>query len=275
MSMSGDSKYATYVKWVKNYTHRTNKVNKRVTIHHQAGSSTPEALANMFNGSRQASSNYGISVKGEISQMVRESDQAWTSGGQATKYVPYPGKGGQNDGMAVTIEVANCKGAPNWEISQATYDALVLLCADICIRNNIVPSYTGDIRGTFTEHKMFAATACPGPTIHNYLVSGKLISDIKAKMQELGSEVKEEVPVQDTKPVSGTMYKIQLGAYSRKGNADKQIEKLKSKGISAIIVQEGNLYKVQIDGMTDKHTANAYLQVVKSKGFKDAIIKEY
>ena len=83
---------------------------------------------------------------------VNESDRAWTSSSSA------------NDGQAVTIEVANCKGAPNWEVSDKAYAALLDLVEDICRRNNIKElNYTGDKSGNLTHHNMFAATTCPGP----------------------------------------------------------------------------------------------------------------
>lgn len=194
MITGADSSLVGYLKFVKNYTPMSNKVNKKITIHHQAGRNTPEQLANMFNGSRQASSQYGISNDGVISQMVREKDRAWTSGGKATKYVKYPNQGPANDCEAITIEVANSTFDPTWEISDKAYKALINLCADICIRNNIVPSYDGTNTATFTEHQMFAATACPGPYIHSKMP--QIVADVKIKMQELGK------PAADPKPSS-------------------------------------------------------------------------
>lgn len=199
VTTGADSSLATYVKWVKNYTPMTNKINKKITIHHQAGNHSPEALANMFNGDRQASSNYGISSDGVISQMVHEKDRAWTSGGKATKYVKYPNQGPDNDRQAVTIEVANCKFEPNWEISDKAYKALIDLCADICIRNKITPSYDGTNNATFTEHQMFAATACPGPYIHSKM--DQIVADVKIRMQELGKPAAEPKP-SSIKPTS-------------------------------------------------------------------------
>lgn len=186
MIAGADSQLVEYLFWVKNYTPMTNKINKKITIHHQAGQHSPEKLAQMFNGDRQASSNYGISNDGVISQMVREKDRAWTSGGQATKYVKYPNQGPANDREAITIEVANSTFEPNWEISDKAYKALINLCADICIRNNITPSYDGTNNATFTEHQMFAATACPGPYIHARM--NQIVADVAAKIKEMGGK---------------------------------------------------------------------------------------
>lgn len=268
--MSADSKLVSYVFWVKNYTHMENKVNKRVTIHHQAGSNSPQKIAQMFNGERKASSNYAIANDGTISQMVKESDKAWTSGGQATKYVRYPGKGGENDAQAVTIEVANSKGAPTWEISAEAWKSLIKLCADICIRNNIKPSYTGDNNGTFTLHNFYAATACPGRYIQDHMP--QIVEEVKAEIQR-----QKSAGVTTTTPATATpavLYKVQTGAFTREANARKQSAALYKANIQNVVKKEGKFYKVQVGAYRVKSNAEEMLQNVKKLGFKDAYIKE-
>ena len=77
---------------------------------------------------------------------------------------------------AITIEVANNSGAPNWTISQQALNSLLLLCADICRRNNIKALVWSANKSdrinhkngcNMTMHKDFAATACPGPFIES------------------------------------------------------------------------------------------------------------
>ena len=70
-----------------------------------------------------------------------------------------------------------------------------------------------------------------------------------------------------------TMYKIQIGAYREKGNAQKMASKLKKAGVNAVIVKDGGLYKVQCGAFTDKANADKRLAQVKKKGFSNAIIK--
>ena len=72
-----------------------------------------------------------------------------------------------NDNRAVNIEVANCATGGDWPVSSAAYNRLIDLCVDICQRNGIKAlNYTGDADGNLTEHRMFMATACPGPYLH-------------------------------------------------------------------------------------------------------------
>lgn len=142
-----------------------------ITIHMMAAVWSAESCGVWFrDGTRNASSNYGIGNDGKIMCYVPEEHAAWTSSSW------------ENDNRRITIEVGNSAYGGNWPISDAAYKSLVRLCADICNRYGIVPNYNGTSGASFTEHKMFSSTSCPGPYIHNLLASGKIISDIKAAM---------------------------------------------------------------------------------------------
>lgn len=151
------SELSTYCVKSPSKSKRTEKITK-ITIHHMAGCLTADACASIFaNPRRCASSNYIIGKNGEIKCCVDEEFRAWTSGSN------------WNDQRAITIEVANCKGAPNWEISDEVMNSLIELCADICRRYCIVPFFTGDKNGSLTFHYMFQATECPGRYIKNHV----------------------------------------------------------------------------------------------------------
>ena len=143
----------------------------RVTIHEMAAVWSAERCGLFFrDGTQNASSNYGIGNDGDIICYVEEQNAAWTSANW------------DNDNRAITIEVSNSFMGGDWPISGAAYESLVALCADICKRYGIMPEYNGTPYASFTEHKMFYPTACPGPYIHELLESGELINDIKAAM---------------------------------------------------------------------------------------------
>ena len=144
---------------------RQNKVSK-ITIHHMAGNMGARACANMHkNGS--ASANYYIGSDGAICSGVAENRRAWTS------------SSGANDHQAITMEVANNAGAPNWTISDAAYNSMIALCRDICSRYGISPHFDGSTGASLTAHYMFASTACPGPYIKGKLKNGEIENDIK------------------------------------------------------------------------------------------------
>lgn len=125
-----------------------------ITIHHCASILTIDALGALWQREgRKGSSHYGVSET-NIGQYVHESDVAWTNGNWEANC------------RAVTIETSNGGGAPEWPVSDTTFQTLVTLVADIARRNGLGKLVKGK---NLTWHSMYAATACPGP----YL-SGKL-----------------------------------------------------------------------------------------------------
>ena len=136
------------------YSDRNGQRITKITIHHAAGILTGEQLANIFKVERRcASCNYAIGKDGDIVGVVPEEKRAWTSGSR------------WNDEQAITIEVSNIKGKPGWEVSEASMNALIKLCADICRRYAIVPYFDTTKNASMTFHYMFQATECPGPYI--------------------------------------------------------------------------------------------------------------
>lgn len=156
-STMSNSPLVNYVKISPNKTSPRNNKIKKITIHHMAGNLSVETCGNVFAPtSRQASSNYGIGSDGRVGMYVEEKDRAWTS------------SNADNDNQAVTIEVANNGGAPNWPVSDKAMAKLIELCVDICERNGIEKlNFTGDKSGNLTMHKYFAKTACPGPYLES------------------------------------------------------------------------------------------------------------
>ena len=207
-----NSSLVSYTKLSPKCSTRTDKITK-ITIHHTAVVNASLAgLGNGFaNPAAQASANYGIDCNGNIGMFVEENNRAWTSSNR------------DNDNRAVTIEVANSSGAPNWQVSDKALSALIDLCVDICKRNGIPRlNFTGDASGNLTMHCYFAATACPGP----YL---------KSKFGYIAEEVNKrlEKPTGDKK-----LYKVQVGAYSVKANAEAMLSKLQAAGFDGFIKQE-------------------------------------
>lgn len=124
----------------------------KFTPHHMAGKLTGAQCARLFqNSGRGASSNYCIGYDGEIVCSVEEEDRAWTSSSRT------------NDFQAITVEVANSTGAPEWKVSDAAWNSLVKLAVDVCKRYNFRLTYDGTPNGSLTRHNMFANTSCPGP----------------------------------------------------------------------------------------------------------------
>ena len=207
-----NSSLVSYTKLSPNCSTRTDKITK-ITIHHTAVVNASLAgLGNGFaNPAAQASANYGIDCNGNIGMFVEEKNRAWTSSNR------------DNDNRAVTIEVANSSGAPNWQVSDKALSALIDLCVDICKRNGIPRlNYDGTKNGSLTLHEMFAATLCPGPYI-------------KSKIKYICDEVNKRLVPSISKPSSGVMYQVVTGSFSVKANAEKRVAELKAKGFDSFV----------------------------------------
>src|SRR5690625_4013801 len=66
---------------------------------------------------------------------------------------------------------------------------------------------------------------------------------------------------------TGKLYKVQIGAYKQKKNADAQARRAKDKGFDQYIVKEKGLYKVQIGAFSKKSNANVLADKAKKAGF--------
>lgn len=71
---------------------------------------------------------------------------------------------------------------------------------------------------------------------------------------------------------SGQIFRVQVGAFTVKANADKFMNDLKTKGFSGFITQVGNLYKVQVGAFSVKSNADKLLSDLKAKGFNGFIV---
>lgn len=150
-----NSNLAKYIHLVGNYNDRQGNGVSRIIIHHMVGNLSLETLGRVME-SRESSATYGIDVNGNIGRYVDEAYRPWTSSSW------------EADKCAVTIEVANNSDAPDWTVSDASMNALIELCADICKRNGIAKlNYTGDKSGNLHMHKWYASTACPGPYLES------------------------------------------------------------------------------------------------------------
>lgn len=209
-----NSPLVTYTHLSKHYASPREAKIDTITIHHAAVvKASLKGLGNGFNTSRVASSNYGIDNDGNIGMFVEEKNRAATSSNKA------------NDARAVTIEVVNSSGAPDWKISDKAMEALIRLCVDICQRNGIKRlNFTGDKTGNLTMHKYFAATACPGP----YLES---------KYPYIAQEVNSRLEATSAPTKGDKFYRVQVGAFREKANAQKLLADLKAKGFEGIITE--------------------------------------
>lgn len=244
----------SYTSHQKRNRPRNNKILK-ITPHHCAGNMTFAGMKKEIDrADRQMSCNYFIQTDGKIYLFVDESDRSWCSFSPA------------NDHQAITIEVANDGGAPNWHVSDKALAALIDLCADICQRNGIPAlNFTGNASGNLTQHNYFTSTACPGP----YL---------KSKFQYIADEVNRrlggdtDIPTPEVPAVPDGLFRVQVGAFFQKANAETFMQQVKAKGFDAFIIQVGGYYKVQLGAFSNKQNAVNYAETVKKAGYQAFVV---
>ena len=70
-----------------------------------------------------------------------------------------------------------------------------------------------------------------------------------------------------TSPTEGTLYRVQVGAYKNKTNADAQLAHVKATGFDTYMVQIGGLYKIQVGAYREKTNADNMMTKLKAAGF--------
>lgn len=208
-----NSPLVSYTKISPNSNNPRNHKIDTITIHHVAGNLSIESLgAGFADPNRQASSNYGIGSDGRIGMFVEEANRSWCSSSR------------ENDHRAITIEVANDSGSPNWHVSDKAIESLIALCVDICQRNGIAKlNFTGDKTGNVTLHKYFASTLCPGPYLESKIPY--IVEQVNKKLGAVSTTTGTNTATSE-KP----LYRVQVGAYSVKSNAEAMLKKVKAAG---------------------------------------------
>lgn len=219
-----NSPLVSYTKISPNRTSPRNHAIDTITIHCVVGQVTVERLGEIFaNPLRRASSNYGIGKDGRVGMYCPESDRSWCSSNKV------------NDHRAITIEVASDTTHP-YAVTDAAFESLIKLCADICRRNGIKRlvwstnknDRVNHLNGcNLTVHRDFAAKSCPGDYLYNR--HGEIAERVNAILggkEELKEETKEE---------TNTLYRVQVGAFSKKSNANAMLNRLKAAGFDGFV----------------------------------------
>lgn len=158
-----NSPLVTYKKLSRHHSGKRNHAIDTITIHCIVGQWTAKQGCDYFyNTDREASCNYVVGKDGSIGLCVDEANRSWCS------------SSGVNDHRAVTIEVASDVEHP-YAVTDAAYNALIKLVADICKRNGIKKllwkgdkSLIGKVdQQNMTVHRWFANKSCPGDYLYN------------------------------------------------------------------------------------------------------------
>lgn len=152
----GNSILVDFIRISPNSVGRGRKI-ESIVIHMMANDQSIEACAAYFAMRKaKASATYVIGSDGRVGLCVPESRRPMTTGNWNV------------DDGAITIEVANDTGKPDYHVSDKAMEKLILLCADICKRNKFKLNFTGDVTGNLLMHKWYGSgTSCPGPFLES------------------------------------------------------------------------------------------------------------
>ena len=230
-----NSTLAGYTRITKNRTSPRNHKIDTITIHCYVGQVTAKQGCDYFaTTDRECSANYVVGKDGSIGNSVKEKDRSWCSSNEA------------NDQRAVTIEVASDTKHP-YAVTDKAYAALLDLVTDICRRNGIKKLVWSTKKSdrvnhkngcNMTVHRDYANKACPGDYLYNR--HGAIAAEVNKRLG--ASTAEPEKPSTG----SGTLYKVQTGAFKQKSNAQALEKKLKAAGFDTYVVNTGGYYKVQV-----------------------------
>ncbi len=186
-----------------------------ITIHCVVGQCDVEPLGELFQ-TKAASSNYGIGKDGRIAMYVEEKDRSYCSSSAA------------NDNRAITIECASDTKEP-FAVNEKVYAALIDLLVDVCKRNDIKKllwcadkSLIGQVdKQNMTVHRWFhSGKSCPGTYLYE-------------RMGQIADDVNKRLGVAE----NAKLYRVQIGAFSSKANAENYLEKAQKAGFDGFIVE--------------------------------------
>lgn len=196
-----NSSLVTYKKITSHKTSPRTHAIDTITIHCIVGQWTAKKGCDYFASTdRECSANYVVGKDGSIGLSVDEADRSWCSSNKV------------NDHRAITIEVASDTTHP-YAVTDAAYNALIKLVADICQRNGIKKlvwstnknDRVNHLNGcNMTVHRDFANKSCPGEYL--YSRHGEIAAKVNAILNAAGEKEQESTPVTSDTDTTATIW---------------------------------------------------------------------
>jgi N-acetylmuramoyl-L-alanine amidase CwlA len=207
-----------------------------IVVHNTANdASAKNEIAYMIGNNNQVSFHYAVDDK-QIVQGIPENRNAWHAG---------DGGSGKGNRYGLSIEICYSKSGGSRFIEAEKLAAKF-------IASKLKEKGWGIDK--VTKHQDYSGKYCP----HRTLDMG---------WQRFLNMVKAELDALNGSSSSGTLYKVQTGAFKVKSNADKLAAELKKKGFDTYIVQADGLFKVQVGAYSIKANADAMAAKLKAAGY--------
>ena len=171
----------------------------RIVVHNTANdASASNEIAYMISNNNEVSFHYAVDDK-EVVQGIPENRNAWHSG---------DGENGKGNREGVAIEICYSKSGGD-RFAQAEKNAVELIV-------DILKRYGWGI-DKVTKHQDYSGKYCPHRTLDNGW--DRFIKMIEARL-------------------NNKLYRVQVGAFANRANAEKLVKELKAKGYSAFITDK-------------------------------------
>lgn len=223
---TGKYYYAEEDRWVNKWSTRPEGDIIGLAVHHWASTSMA-GFDRLVTSSDPASANYLILNSGSLIGSVDERLRAWTSGSP------------ERDNHRVTVEIQNQMAGPSWRISDAAYDTLVRLFADVADYHDFDPIRT-NIKG---HQELGASTACPGP----YLLPR--LDDVARQAAALGGQPARPSNPKPVNPFNPENDKLEADGIWGKDTSAKAQAVLGTK-VDGIISNQTSAWKADNPGLT-------------------------
>lgn len=161
------------------------------------------------------------------------------------------------------------------EMAKRTYEVAVELFAMLCKEYNLDPLADGVIISHNEGRLRGVASGHTDPEhLWTQLKTGYTMNGFR---QAVKAAMEGDSAGNETAPGNSesTLYRVQVGAYGVKKNAEAQLAKIKAAGFSDafIAVVDGKLYRVQVGAFSVKANAEAQLAKLKKMGFDGFVTK--
>lgn len=245
------------------------KITVKGLMLHSVGCSQPDAkvFVNMFNSPNYSSAcvhGFIDANTGEVYQTLPWNHRGWHGGGSSNNThigveMCEPSCIKYSAGAKFTCsDMTKARAAV-----QRTYDTAVQLFAHLCKEFKLDP--LTDIVSHAEGYKKGIASGHADPEhLWNGLGMGYTMDGFR---QAVKAAMNGEQKVDDPAP-TGIVYRVQVGAFSKKAGATSMLNKVKGAGfVDAFMVYVDSLYKIQIGAFSKRSNAEAQLARVEAAGF--------
>lgn len=218
--------------------------------------------------------HFYVSKTGQVYQAAEVTDKVWHVGASSGfSYIHPDARNSNTVGAECATYTASGRNndSETWYFTEATQIAAAKLAAAFMYVYNLPESH-------LLRHGDITTKNCPSPYKRDEGQGPNWTwAQFKAQVAEYRSILDEgTVEPEPEKPDKGVIYRVQVGAYNVKANAENQLARAKSAGFSAFIQDYGEgvdcRYRVQIGAYEIKKNAQNQRALAIEKGF-NAIVK--